>query len=101
MKGTRWVNRYLIVVAAGGSDESKLVGSILVKDERRESAQARSLIIDHSRHRSFESQVSAVSRQAAVIGEALGVVAKADLLIRVVKTAVSGDDLGLAITLEA
>src|SRR5947209_20554522 len=56
--------------------------------------------MDESLNRSFQAKVGAVSGKAAVVGEALRVVSKTDLIIGGIKTAVAGDKFGFAVALE-
>src|SRR5947209_18597742 len=57
--------------------------------------------MDESLNRSFQAKVGAVSGKAAVVGEALRVVSKTDLIIGGIKTAVAGDQFGFAVALES
>jgi hypothetical protein len=59
------------------------------------------LIVNYPLHRSLQAKIGAVSREAAVISEALAVVAEAYLVIGLVEAAVARRQLGLAIALES
>jgi len=89
------------VIAAQGCYQTKLVGGGLIRDERGKSSQTSRLVIQDASAGSFQSKIGAVSRQAPVVGEAFAVVAEAELVVGAVKTAVAGDQFGLAVALEA
>src|SRR5207253_6308039 len=91
----------LIVIAAQGSDQAKLIGWGLVKDEGGKSSQAGSLVVQYLGARSFQSKIGAVTGEAAVVGEAFAMVSEAELVVGAVKTAVVRNQFGLAIALEA
>src|SRR5258708_5562771 len=94
------IDRCLVMVSAGRSDQAELVCGIFVEDKRSKGAQASGLVADRLWNRSFQTKVGAVSDKTAVVGEALGVVAETDLIVGVVEAAETGDDFGLAVTLE-
>src|SRR6266536_665401 len=96
-----WIDRNLIMIAARGGNQAKLVVSILIKNERSEAADPGSLVVDDFLHRSFKAEVGAVAGKASVICEAFGVIANADLVVSGVEAAVAGYDLGLTVTFEA
>src|SRR5262249_15828103 len=93
--------RNLVVIAADGGHEAKLVGRRLVEDEGRETADACGLVMQNLRAGGLEAEVGAVAGKASVVGEAICVVAKADLVVGVVVAAVAEDDFGLTVSLEA
>ena len=72
----------LVVVAAQRSHQAELVLGSLVENYRSEAAKAGGLIMNDLRARGFEAEIGAVSGHAAVVGEAVGVVSEADLIVR-------------------
>src|ERR1700682_5978549 len=89
------------MIAAKGSHQAKLIGWGLIKDERRKSSQASSLVIQDLGARSFQSKIGAVTREAAVVGETFAMVSEAELVIGAVKTAVVRHQFGLTVAFEA
>src|SRR6184192_993577 len=65
-----WIDRNLIMIAARGGNQAKLVVSILIKDQGSEAADPSGLVVDDFLHRSFKAEIGAVAGQASVIGEA-------------------------------
>src|SRR5262249_2115185 len=98
--GLCWIDRNLIVIAAQAGDKTQLVGRSLVKDERRESAQSGSLIVDNLRYRRFEAEISSVAGETSVVRKALPMISKADLVIRVVVATIAGDEFRLMVALK-
>src|ERR1700675_343876 len=82
---------YLVVVAAGRSNQSQLVIRSFVKRQGSERAKARTQIVQHFGTSGFEAEVGAIPGNTAVVGEALGVVADTELLLSAVKAAIVGD----------
>src|SRR5262249_22634541 len=91
---------YLIVIPANSCDQAQLVVGSFVEDDGAKTAEPGSLIVKNLSAGSFQAEVSAVSGKATVISEALSMVAEADLVIRVVKAAVAGDEFSLPVALE-
>ena len=65
----------LIVVAASGSDQAKLIVGCLVESQGSESAEPGAQIVQHFGAWCFQSEIGAVAGNAAVVSEAIGVVA--------------------------
>src|SRR5258708_8965983 len=65
------IDRCLVMVSAGRSDQAELVCGIFVEDKRSKGAQASGLVADRLWNRSFQTKVGAVSGKTAVVGEAL------------------------------
>src|SRR6266516_5917251 len=55
------INRHLIVIASERSHQPKLVGRVLIEDERSKSTLPRSLIVNGPRPWSLQPQIGAVS----------------------------------------
>jgi hypothetical protein len=91
----------LVVVAAGGYNQAKLVFRRLVKRQGSEGAEPRTLIVQYLGASRFQSQVSAVAGDTRVVSEAVGVVANAELIFGAIEAAIAGHQLSLAIALEA
>src|SRR5262245_49198125 len=98
---SRGVNRHLIVITAQRSHQPKLISGRFIENDRAEPAKPRGLIVHNFCVRSFQPKISAITRQASIVGEAVGVIAKADLVIGVVITSVAEYKFALAVTLEA
>ncbi len=91
---------HLVVVAASGSHQAQLVIRRLVKGQGRETAEPRPQIVQDLRARRFQSEIGAVTGNAAIVSEAVGVVAETELVFGAVKAAIAGDQFGLAIALK-
>src|SRR5579864_922341 len=57
--------------------------------------------MNNLRNRSLNSQIAAIRIHAGVIGEALGVAAKVEFVVGLIKIAEAGDEFGLIVALEA
>ena len=91
----------LVVVGAELGDVAKLVGGVVVVDERGEAAVAVLGVVDGCGDGRLKSVVAAVAVEAGVPGEFFGVVAEAELVVGLVEVAGGEDELGLAVALEA
>ena len=93
--------RDLVVVAARRSHQAKLIVRRLIKGQGSETAETCGQIVQDFGAGGFQSEIGAVAGNAAVVGEALGVVAEAELVFGSVEAAVAGDQFGLTIALES
>jgi hypothetical protein len=93
--------RYLVVVAACRGNQAQLVIRGLVKRKGSESAQSCALIVQDLGTSSLQAEVGASTGNAAVVGEAVGVVSKAELIFGSIEAAVAGHQLGLAVAFES
>src|SRR6185437_8955598 len=90
----------LVVIAAGGRDQAKLVLRGLIKCEGSESAEPGAEIVQYLGASRLQSQVRAIAGNTGVISKAVGVVADAELVFGAIIAAITGYQLGLAVALE-
>src|SRR5712692_2568807 len=93
--------RNLEIIRPDGGYQTQLIGGRGVEDQRSERAEAVAPIVQHVGRRSLQAEIRAVAVETGVVGEAVGVVAETDLVIRFVEAAEAGHNFGLAVALEA
>src|SRR5262249_7392705 len=81
------IERNLIEVAARLSDEANLILRGCVVDKRGEAAEAVGVVVNHCCSRCVEAKIAAVSVKAPIVGEAVGMSAKVELIVALVKIA--------------
>src|SRR6476661_6526071 len=91
---------HLVVVAASGRNEAKLVLRSLIECEGSEGAEPGAEIVQYLGASRLQPQVRAIAGNAGVVSEAVGVVADAELIFGAIEAAIAGHQLGLAIALE-
>ena len=89
------------MISAHRRDPAELILGGGVKQERKKSAHAARLIVNHLRNRRPESQVRAASLDTGVVRKALGVAADIDLIVGRIKVPGGGNHLDVVVALKA
>ena len=95
------VVRHLEVVEAKAGINTDLVFRIGIVDEGSESPAAVCLIMQVDAGRRFKSPIGVVTAEAEIIRELLGVVAKAQQVVRLVIVSVAGDEFCLPVAFKS
>ena len=91
----------LVIIPAQRSDQAKLVRGIDVEDQRAEATVAVGRVMNDLRDRRFNAQIAAIGVDAGIVGEALGVAAKAELVVGLIEISGAEHEFGLAVTLKS
>src|SRR5579871_1865077 len=91
----------LEIVRAGGANETELIAGRGIEDERGEEADVVIVVVKFLRFGRHEADVRARTAEAGIPGETFGVIAKAELAVGGVITAIGCDEFGFAVALEA
>ena len=92
--------RNLVKVFTHRSYEPELVGRIDVENQRAKASIPIRGIVNYLGDRRLQTQVASIPVHAGIVGETFGVAAKADLRVRLVKTASAQNYFGFVVTLE-
>ena len=96
----KWIIGNLVIILAQGRNQPKLVRRIEVENQRAEPAISVSPFMHHLWSRWLQAEIASIPVDAPIVGEAFGVAAEADLVIRLVKVTSSSDELSLLVALK-
>src|SRR5215471_13402207 len=91
----------LEVVEAGGADKAQLIAGRCVEDEGSEKSGVVAFVVKFVRFWRHEADVCTSAAYTGVPGETFGVIAKAELGVSCMITAVSCDEFGFAVAFKA
>src|SRR5207245_3260339 len=91
----------LVDIAPQGSHETKLTAGAGVVDQRAESAEAVGSIVEDRCSWRLQSKIGAVAAEAGIVGEAVRMAAKVELVIGLVEISEARDDFGFIIPFES
>src|SRR5712664_374651 len=90
----------LKIVGSSRPDEAKLICLRRVENQRSEAANAVVVVVPLLRLRRHQAHIGAISADAGVIGEAIRVIADADLVVGGMETAIGGGELHFTVAFE-